>query len=427
MSTTVVLGAQWGDEGKGKVTDFFASSADLVVRFQGGNNAGHTIVVGEDKIALSLTPSGVLYPNCIPVIGSGCVVDLGFLKKELEMLNEKNISTKNLALSANAHVIMPYHKILDELIEESLGDKKIGTTKKGIGPCYADKIQRYGIRVQDLLDDSVFAEKLNSNLNEKNNLLTKIYNHDPLSADEIIEEFTEYKEMVQQHISDTSLLVSKAIKENKSILFEGAQGTLLDIDHGTYPFVTSSNTSAANAATGSGIGPLNLDRVVGVTKAYISRVGSGPFITEQENETGDYLIEKGAEFGVVTGRRRRCGWLDLISLKYSVRVNSLSELFITKLDVLSGLEEIQLGVGYEYNGEILTDYPYDQKVAYEAVPIYETMQGWDEDITSIDNFKDLPSNAQKYLKAIEDFIGVPITFISVGPERNQNIIISNDQ
>jgi len=427
LSTTVVLGAQWGDEGKGKVTDFFASSADLVVRFQGGNNAGHTIVVGEDKIALSLTPSGVLYPNCVPVIGSGCVVDLGFLKKELEMLNEKNISTKNLALSANAHVIMPYHKILDELIEESLGDKKIGTTKKGIGPCYADKIQRYGIRVQDLLDDSVFAEKLNSNLNEKNKLLTKIYNHDPLSADEIIEEFTEYKEMVQQHISDTSLLVSKAIKENKSILFEGAQGTLLDIDHGTYPFVTSSNTSAANAATGSGIGPLNLDRVVGVTKAYISRVGSGPFITEQKNETGDYLIEKGAEFGVVTGRRRRCGWLDLISLKYSVRVNSLSELFITKLDVLSGLEEIQLGVGYEYNGEILTDYPYDQKVAYEAVPIYETMQGWDEDITSIDNFKDLPSNAQKYIKAIEDFIGVPITFISVGPERNQNIIISDDQ
>ena len=426
MSTTVVLGAQWGDEGKGKVTDFFASSADLVVRFQGGNNAGHTIVVGEDKIALSLTPSGVLYPNCVPVIGSGCVVDLGFLKKELEMLNEKNISTKNLALSANAHVIMPYHKILDELIEESLGDKKIGTTKKGIGPCYADKIQRYGIRVQDLLDDSVFAEKLNSNLNEKNKLLTKIYNHDPLSADEIIEEFTEYKEMVQQHISDTSLLVSNAIKENKSILFEGAQGTLLDIDHGTYPFVTSSNTSAANAATGSGIGPLNLDRVVGVTKAYISRVGSGPFITEQENEIGDYLIEKGAEFGVVTGRRRRCGWLDLISLKYSVRVNSLSELFITKLDVLSGLEEIQLGVGYKYNDEILTDYPYDQKVAYEAEPIYETMQGWDKDITSIDKFEDLPSNAQKYIKAIEDFIGVPITFISVGPERNQNIIISND-
>ena len=426
MSTTVVLGAQWGDEGKGKVTDFFASSADLVVRFQGGNNAGHTIVVGEDKIALSLTPSGVLYPNCVPVIGSGCVVDLGFLKKELEMLNEKNISTENLALSANAHVIMPYHKILDELIEESLGDKKIGTTKKGIGPCYADKIQRYGIRVQDLLDDSVFAEKLNSNLNEKNNLLTKIYNHDPLSADEIIEEFSEYKEMVQQHISDTSLLISNAIKENKSILFEGAQGTLLDIDHGTYPFVTSSNTSAANAATGSGIGPLNLDRVVGVTKAYISRVGSGPFITEQENEIGDYLIEKGAEFGVVTGRRRRCGWLDLISLKYSVRVNSLSELFITKLDVLSGLEEIHLGVGYKYNEEILTDYPYDQKVAYEAEPIYETMQGWDEDITSIDKFEDLPSNAQKYIKAIEDFIGVPITFISVGPERNQNIIISND-
>ncbi len=423
MSTTVVLGAQWGDEGKGKVTDFFASTADYVVRFQGGNNAGHTIVVGEDKLALSLTPSGVLYPECTPVIGSGCVIDLGFLKKELEMLKEKNISTEKLVISPNAHVIMPYHKLLDELIEESLGENKIGTTKKGIGPCYADKIQRKGIRVQDLLNKNNFSEKVKKNIEEVNLTLTKIYNQPPLIAEEIINEFDAYVDTVSEHVADTSLLIANAIKNNKSILFEGAQGTLLDIDHGTYPFVTSSNTSSGNAAIGSGVGPKNLDRIVGVTKAYISRVGSGPFLTEQENEIGDYLIEKGAEFGVVTGRRRRCGWLDLISLKYSVRVNSLTELFITKLDVLSGLEELKLCVGYKNSNEVLTDYPYDQNILNTAEPIYETLDGWADDISSIKNFEDLPKNAQIYIKAIEDFIEVPITFISVGPERTENIII----
>lgn len=426
MTTTVVLGAQWGDEGKGKVTDFFASSADYVVRFQGGNNAGHTIVVGDEKLALSLTPSGVLYPDCVPVIGSGCVIDLAFLKEELEMLNSKNVSTKKLAISANAHVIMPYHKLLDELIEESLGDKKIGTTKKGIGPCYADKIQRSGIRIQDLLDDEVFAEKVKINIEEKNQLLTKIYGRDALDPYEIINEFKAYKEIINNHIKDTSLMISNAIKQGKNILFEGAQGTLLDIDHGTYPFVTSSNTSSANAAIGSGVGPLNLNKIVGVTKAYISRVGSGPFITEQKNDIGDYLIEKGAEFGVVTGRRRRCGWLDLISLKYSVRVNSLTELFITKLDVLSGLDEIKLGVGYKNGDEVITDYPYQQDVFYNAEPVYETFEGWSEDITSVKNFDALPENAKKYINAIEKFIEIPITFISVGPERNQNIVINND-
>jgi adenylosuccinate synthase len=426
MTTTVVLGAQWGDEGKGKVTDFFASSADYVVRFQGGNNAGHTIVVGDEKLALSLTPSGVLYPDCVPVIGSGCVIDLGFLKGELEMLNSKNVSTKKLAISANAHVIMPYHKLLDELIEESLGDKKIGTTKKGIGPCYADKIQRSGIRIQDLLDDEVFAEKVKINIEEKNQLLTKIYGRDALDPYEIINEFKAYKEIINNHIKDTSLMISNAIKQDKNILFEGAQGTLLDIDHGTYPFVTSSNTSSANAAIGSGVGPLNLNKIVGVTKAYISRVGSGPFITEQKNDIGDYLIEKGAEFGVVTGRRRRCGWLDLISLKYSVRVNSLTELFITKLDVLSGLDEIKLGVGYKNGDEVITDYPYQQDVFYNAEPVYETFEGWSEDITSVKNFDALPENAKKYINAIEKFIEIPITFVSVGPERNQNIVINND-
>ena len=426
MAATVVLGAQWGDEGKGKVTDFFASSADYVVRFQGGNNAGHTIVVGDEKLALSLTPSGVLYPDCVPVIGSGCVVDLAFLKKELEMLNSKNVSTKKLAISPNAHVIMPYHKLLDELIEESLGENKIGTTKKGIGPCYADKIQRSGIRIQDLLDDEVFAEKVKTNVEEKNQLLTKIYGRNPMDPNEIINEFKNYKEIINNHVKDTSLMISKAIKEGKNILFEGAQGTLLDIDHGTYPFVTSSNTSSANAAIGSGVGPLNLNKIVGVTKAYISRVGSGPFITEQKNDIGDYLIEKGAEFGVVTGRRRRCGWLDLISLKYSVRVNSLTELFITKLDVLSGLEEIKLGVGYMNGDKVITDYPYQQNVFYNAEPVYETYAGWSEDITSVRSFDNLPENAKKYITAIEDFIEIPITFISVGPERNQNIVIADD-
>ena len=426
MSTTVVLGAQWGDEGKGKVTDFFASTADYVVRFQGGNNAGHTIVVGEDKVALSLTPSGVLYPSCTPVIGSGCVVDLGFLKQELEMLNKKNINTEKLVISPNAHLVMPYHKLLDELIEESLGENKIGTTKKGIGPCYADKIQRKGIRVQDLLDKNIFVEKVKNNIEETNLTLTKIYNQAPLVADEIIEEFNDYIEMVSSHVADTSLLIANAIKNNKTILFEGAQGTLLDIDHGTYPFVTSSNTSSGNAATGSGVGPKNLDKIVGVTKAYISRVGSGPFLTEQENEIGDYLIEKGAEFGVVTGRRRRCGWLDLISLKYSVRINSLTELFITKLDVLSGLEELKLCVGYESENGVTTDYPYDQNILNTAEPVYEILDGWTEDITSVKKFDDLPENAKKYINAIEDFIEVPITFISVGPERNQNIVITDD-
>ena len=423
MSTTVVLGAQWGDEGKGKVTDFFASTADFVVRFQGGNNAGHTIVVGEDKIALSLTPSGVLYPDCVPVIGSGCVIDLGFLKQELKMLEDKNIDTEKLAISPNAHLIMPYHKLLDELIEESLGENKIGTTKKGIGPCYADKIQRRGIRVQDLLDKEVFEKKVKSNIEETNLNLTKIYDRPPLVAKEIIDEFIGYKDIVANHIKDTSLLIENAIKDNKTILFEGAQGTLLDIDHGTYPFVTSSNTSAGNAAIGSGVGPKNIDRIVGVTKAYISRVGSGPFITEQKNEIGDFLIEKGAEFGVVTGRRRRCGWLDLISLKYSVRVNSLTELFITKLDVLSGLEEINLCIGYKYENELFTDYPYKESIHYKAEPAYQAFDGWTEDISSVKNFEDLPKNAQTYIKAIEDFIEVPITFISVGPERTENIII----
>ena len=422
MSTTVVLGAQWGDEGKGKVTDFFASNADMVVRFQGGNNAGHTIVVKDETIKLSLTPSGVLYPDCIPVIASGCVVDLGVLMDELKMLKEKNVDTSKLKLSSNAHLIMPYHKLLDELIENKLGKNMIGTTKRGIGPCYADKIQRLGIRVQDLFDEKIFEEKVSAILEEKNEIITKIYNSTPFTLEEVLEEFNSYRDTVKKIMIDTSLLISNAVNEGKNILFEGAQGTLLDIDHGTYPFVTSSNTTSGNAAIGSGIGPRDIERIVGVTKAYISRVGTGPFLTEQENEIGDYLIDKGAEYGVVTGRKRRCGWLDLVSLKYSVRVNSLTELFITKLDVLSGLNELKVNVAYDINGSEVKDFPRQQRVLHDGKPIYKTLKGWDEDITNITSFEDLPEEAKDYIKFIEDFIKVPITFISVGPERNQNII-----
>mgnify|MGYP001433702000 CR=1 FL=1 len=422
MATTVVLGAQWGDEGKGKVTDFFASNADMVVRFQGGNNAGHTIVVKNETIKLSLTPSGVLYPNCIPVIASGCVVDLGVLMSELKMLKEKNVDTSKLKLSSNAHLIMPYHKLLDELIETKLGKNMIGTTKRGIGPCYADKIQRQGIRVQDLFDEKIFEEKVATVLQDKNEIITKIYNGEPFVLEKILEEFSDYRETVKRIMTDTSLLISNAVGEGKNILFEGAQGTLLDIDHGTYPFVTSSNTTSGNAAIGSGIGPRDIDKIVGVTKAYISRVGTGPFLTEQENEVGDFLIEKGAEYGVVTGRKRRCGWLDLVSLKYSVRVNSLTELFITKLDVLSGLSELKLNVAYEVNGSEVTDFPRQQRVLYDGKPIYKTFKGWEEEISDITSFDDLPNEAKDYINFIEDFIKVPITFISVGPERNQNII-----
>ena len=422
MSTTVVLGAQWGDEGKGKVTDFFASNADMVVRFQGGNNAGHTIVVKDETIKLSLTPSGVLYPDCIPVIASGCVVDLGVLMDELKMLKEKNVDTSKLKLSSNAHLIMPYHKLLDELIENKLGKNMIGTTKRGIGPCYADKIQRLGIRVQDLFDEEIFEEKVSAILEEKNEIITKIYNSTPFTLEEVLEEFNSYRDTVKKIMIDTSLLISNAVNEGKNILFEGAQGTLLDIDHGTYPFVTSSNTTSGNAAIGSGIGPRDIERIVGVTKAYISRVGTGPFLTEQENEIGDYLIDKGAEYGVVTGRKRRCGWLDLVSLKYSVRVNSLTELFITKLDVLSGLNELKVNVAYDINGSEVKDFPRQQRVLHDGKPIYKTLKGWDQDITNITSFEDLPEEAKDYIKFIEDFIKVPITFISVGPERNQNII-----
>ena len=317
---------------------------------------------------------------------------------------------------------MPYHKVLDELIEESLGDRKIGTTKKGIGPCYGDKIQRKGIRIQDFLSPEKFKSKLQENLNEKNKIIEEIYKGKALNFDEILSEYETFRELIESLSTDTSLFISNSIKENKNILFEGAQGTLLDIDHGTYPFVTSSNTSAGNASIGSGIGPLNFEKVVGVTKAYISRVGTGPFMTEQSNKIGDYLIEKGAEFGTVTGRRRRCGWLDLVSLKYSARINSLSELFITKLDVLTGLDEVNICVGYKFKDQELTDYPLVEDILEKSTPIYKSFEGWNDDVSSITEFNKLPESAQTYINFIEEFTEIPIKYISVGPERKQNII-----
>ena len=404
MSTTVVLGAQWGDEGKGKVTDFFASSADFVVRFQGGNNAGHTIVVGDEKLALSLTPSGVLYPNCIPVIGSGCVIDLGFLKEELEMLNERNVNTEKLAISPNAHVVMPYHKLLDELIEESLGENKIGTTKKGIGPCYADKIQRRGIRVQDLLNQDLFEKKVKANIKETNLTLTKIYNKPPLVAEEIINEFKSYTDMVTNHITDTSLLIDKAIKDGKSILFEGAQGTLLDIDHGTYPYVTSSSTTAGGVSTGLGIGPKYIDKIIGISKAYTTRVGEGPFITELFDEDGSLLAKRGNEFGATTGRPRRCGWLDLVALKKAIFTNSVTDLCITKLDVLDETKVIRACVEYKNNE-----------------PVYKEFDGWLCSTEGITEYSELPDRAKMYIEYIEEYISCSASIISTGPSRDQTI------
>ena len=406
MSTTVVLGAQWGDEGKGKVTDFFASNADMVVRFQGGNNAGHTIVVKDKTVKLSLTPSGVLYPNCIPVIASGCVVDIGFLIDELKMLEESNIDTSKLKLSSNAHLIMPYHKLLDELIENKLGKNMIGTTKKGIGPCYGDKIQRQGVRVQDLYDENIFREKVSVILEDKNEMITKIYDGEPFDLEQILDEFNEYRETVKKIMTDTSLLISNAVKEGKNILFEGAQGTLLDIDHGTYPYVTSSNTTVGGIFTGSGVSPENLSYILAIVKAYTTRVGSGPFMTELFDSDGKTLSERGHEFGATTGRERRCGWLDLVALKRSIIINGFTGICLTKLDVLDTFKKIKVCVSYKNNK-----------------PVYNEYDGWQESITGIKKYESLPENAKKYVEDIQKYLDVPIDIISNGPGREENIII----
>jgi adenylosuccinate synthase len=418
MPASVILGTQWGDEGKGKITDLYSENADMVVRYQGGNNAGHTIVVDGERFALSLIPSGVLYPNVTPVIGNGTVIDPGVLLDEMDELTERGIDPTRLRISGNAHVIMPYHKKMDMVLERFLGDQQIGTTKRGIGPAYLDKYSRFGIRTQDLFDPKIFREKLEVNLKDKNRQLQKVYNQLPLDFDDIYKEYLGYADRIQDYVTDTSLLVWEAIRDEKNVLFEGAQGTLLDIDHGTYPFVTSSNPTAGGAATGSGIGPRDIDTVIGVAKAYISRVGTGPFPTELHDEIGDRMIEIGGEYGVVTGRRRRCGWLDAVALKYATRVNGLSEIALTKLDVLSHFDPIKIAIAYDSLGERYEHFPRQQRVLYNCAPVYEEHEGWSVDISEVREYHDLPKLAQQYVERVEELAGVPITSVGVGPGRD---------
>jgi adenylosuccinate synthase len=423
MPATVVLGAQWGDEGKGRVVDFFAESADFVVRYQGGNNAGHTIVVGEERLALSLIPSGIHYPNCTPVIASGTVIDPKVLISEMEMVAGRGLDPSRVRISSNAHLIMPYHRKLDAAIERYLGKNQIGTTKRGIGPAYTDKYARFGIRVQDLFDPKIFREKVVAALVEKNKILPRVYNTLPMDPDEIIDEYTDYADALRPHVTDTSLLIWEGLQAGQRVLFEGAQGTLLDIDHGTYPFVTSSNPTAGGAAVGSGIGPRAIDEVVGVAKAYISRVGTGPFPTELNDEVGDRMIELGGEYGTVTGRRRRCGWLDLVALRYANRVNTFTRLFLTKLDILSAFDTIKVASAYRAGGERHLEFPSQQSVLYHCEPEYEELAGWGEDITDVRTYRDLPGAARAYIEHIQESVGVPFSWVSVGPERSQLIEI----
>jgi adenylosuccinate synthase len=421
MSATIVLGAQWGDEGKGRVVDYFAENADYVVRFQGGNNAGHTIVVGDQRLALSLIPAGILYPDCTPVIASGTVIDPAVLLAEMDMARSRGLDPSRLKLSSNAHLIMPYHRKLDAVIERYLGKYQIGTTKKGIGPAYTDKYARFGIRVQDLFDPKIFAQKVEAALEEKNKVLPRVYNTLPMEAGEIVHEYLGYVDRLEPHVTDTSLLLHRAITAGKEVLFEGAQGTLLDIDHGTYPFVTSSNPTAGGAIVGSGVGPKAIDEIIGVAKAYISRVGTGPFPTELHDDIGDTMIELGGEYGTVTGRRRRCGWLDLVALRYAVRVNSLTKVFLTKMDILSAFDTIKVATGYRSVEGSFDEFPSQQSVLYHCEPVYDELSGWGEDITGVREFDDLPKAARAYVDYIEEAIETRIGWVSVGPERSQLI------
>jgi adenylosuccinate synthase len=422
MPATVVVGAQWGDEGKGKITDHMAESAHFVVRYQGGNNAGHTIVVGDERFALNLIPSGVLNPAVTPVIGNGCVIDPAVLIAEMETLRSRGIDPSGVRISNNAHLIMPYHRKLDAVMERYLGSQRIGTTKRGIGPAYTDKFSRQGIRVQDLFDPKIFREKLEVALREKNLLLTKAYNQLPMQIGTIADEYLEMAEHIKPHVTDTSQLIWKALRDEKNVLFEGAQGTLLDVDHGTYPFVTSSSPTAGGVCAGIGIGPMEIGRVVGVAKAYISRVGSGPFPTELNDETGEQMVEIGGEFGTVTGRRRRCGWLDTVALRYAVRINGISEIAFTKIDVLSTFPAVKVAVGYRFGDATYDEFPRQQRVLYNCEPVYEEVEGWNEDISTVRKYADLPAPARNYIEFVEKLVGVPITIISVGPARSATIV-----
>ncbi len=430
---TVLVGAQWGDEGKGKVTDLIARDYDYVVRFQGGNNAGHTVIHGDTKLSLHLIPSGVMYEHCTPIIGNGVVVDPGVLIKEMAVLEAEGVSCANLKISCDAHVIMPYHKDLDGADEKVLGDNKIGTTKRGIGPCYQDKIARKGIRMQDLLDEKIFRLKVKTALSQKNPILEKIYGIHTYTVEEICEEYLPYARILKKHIVETTELLNEALRAGKNILFEGAQGTLLDIDHGTYPYVTSSSCCSGGAITGTGIGPRHIDRVLGIQKAYVTRVGGGPFPTEQryaedggegeEVEIGETFCSVGHEFGVTTGRKRRCGWFDAVIGRYAVDVNGLTDVALTKLDVLSVFDTIKVCVAYECNGKRYDYFPMQQSVLFHAKPIYEELPGWKGvDITECRTYEELPENARKYVEHLEELTGARISIVTVGPDRDQTII-----
>jgi adenylosuccinate synthase len=422
MPAIVLLGAQWGDEGKGKATDILGDRVDYVVRYQGGNNAGHTVVIGDQKYALHLLPSGILSPNVIPVIGNGVVIDPAVLLEEIKGLNERGIDTSKLVISSNAHLITPYHRTIDKVSERFLGKAKIGTTGRGIGPAYADKISRIGIRVQDLFDESILQKKLEGALKDKNQVLTKVFNRKDMQVSEILEEYLGFAEILRPYIADTALLLNQALEKGKTVLLEGSQGTLLDVDHGTYPFVTSSNPTAGGACTGSGIGPTKIERVIGIVKAYTTRVGSGPFPTELENEDGEKLRTIGHEYGTTTGRNRRCGWYDAPIARFAVRINGLTDFFLTKLDVLTGWEKIPVCVAYEIDGKRVEEIPSSQTDFHHAKPIYEYLPGWTEDISKARSLSDLPINAQKYVAYLEEISGAPMSAIGVGPGRDETIV-----
>lgn len=426
MKTVAVVGSQWGDEGKGKVIDFLATQADVVVRGQGGNNAGHTLVVDGKKFALRLIPSGILNPNTINVIGNGIVFDPKGFFEEIEMLQSNGISTKNIKISDRAHIVFPYHKELDGLAEEARGDNKIGTTKKGIGPCYMDKTERSGIRVCDLMNKEVFAKKLKLQIEAKNKIVTGVYEKQAMfDFDEIYNEFLVYAEKMKPYVADTTVIVYDAIKANKKVLFEGAQGTLLDLDLGTYPFVTSSHPTSGGFAVGAGVGPNMIKDVVGIVKAYTTRVGEGPFVTELFDETGERIRTQGHEFGTVTGRARRCGWFDAVIVKYAARVNGLTSISFMLLDVLTGFDKIKICTAYKMGDEIINNFPASLEDLAKCEPVYEELDGWNEDITKVEKFEDLPENAKKYVARIEELIGVDIDLVSVGPNRTQTIIRKN--
>lgn len=422
MPAAVIVGTQWGDEGKGKVVDHLANRMDFVVRYQGGHNAGHTVINGKIALKLHLLPSGVLYPHITSVIASGLVVDPQALLSELEHLKETGIDAPKLVVSSNAHLIMPYHKILDRATEVWLGKAKIGTTGRGIGPAYADKAARIGLRVQDLLDKKIFREKLGAALKVKNAMLTNVYGLEPLELDDIVEEYQGYGEGIGPYVGDTAELLNEALDQDKGVLFEGAQGTMLDLDHGTYPFVTSSSPIAAGACSGAGLSPRRIDEVIGVVKAYTTRVGYGPFPTEQKNEIGERLRQLGVEFGTTTGRPRRCGWLDGVVLRYAARLNGLTSIAVTKLDVLSHFDVLKICVGYEYKGQTFEKMPPHQTIFHKCKPVYEELEGWQAEIGHVTSLKKLPAKAKRYVGRIEELAGVPVNLISVGATRARTIL-----